>query len=344
MTRVSVTARPEYEDYLRAPTRTALVLATGLLSAVVLYCSGMALEKSYQPAIFCSPFFVGAIVGLFSYRNPVRGSIYTMLVALAVAVLTLREGVVCCLMALPFVLPITILGAVCGSTLRRYVRGRRALAALWSLLMLTAVTWQAIEGALDEPPHHPLHRAASAIVIDAPPERVFAALTSRDLEVRADWPWFLRIGLPMPSRLHVDRPGDGGSVTGTFSQGVARGHVTEWVPNRALAYSIDRYEIVDLPFHITRLGRSPSYGLRAERVEDWLTIVSTRFDLRPLPSGATELRREIVWRRHLAPALYFGWLQQTIIQRGQDRLLALIRERVTGDRGDDGALIAGVAP
>jgi hypothetical protein len=30
----------------------------------------------------------------------------------------------------------------------------------------------------------------------------------------------------------------------------------------------------------------------------------------------------------LAPAFYFGWLQQTIIQRGQDRLLALVRERV----------------
>jgi uncharacterized protein YndB with AHSA1/START domain len=337
------TARPE-GDYLRAPGRGALVLAAGLLSAVVLYCSGMALEKSYQPAVFCSPFFVGAIVGLFSYRNPVRSSISTILMALGVSILTLREGVVCCVMALPFVLPVTILGAVCGSTLRRYVRGRRARAALWPLLVLSAVTWQAIEGAVDDPSHHPLQGATSWIVIDAPAERVFEALTARDLEVRADWPWFLRIGLPMPSRLHIEPPSEGGRVAGTFSQGVARGHVTAWVPNRALAYSIDRYEITDLPFHITRLGRSPSYGLRAERVEDWLTIVSTRFDLRPLPSGGTELRREIVWRRHLGPGLYFGWLQQTIIQRGQDRLLALIRERVDAGARDDGALLAGVSP
>jgi uncharacterized protein YndB with AHSA1/START domain len=332
-----------YEDVLRAPGRPGLAIAVGLLSAVTLYCSGMALEKSYEPAIFCSPFFVGAIVGLFDVEHPVRNALTTVLVGLGVAILTMREGVVCCLMALPLVLPVTIVGALCTSTLRRYMRGRRARAAFGGFLLLACTAWQAVEGALDDPPNHPLHRATSAVVIDAPPERVFATLTARALEVRQDWPWFLRIGLPMPSRLRVLPPSEGGQVTGTFSQGVARGQVTEWEPGRTLAYSIDRYQITDLPFHITRLGRSPSYGFRAERVEDWLTIVSTRFDLRPLPSGGTELRREIVWRRHLGPALYFGWLQQAIIQRGQDRLLALVRERVATEERS-ATLVAGIVP
>jgi hypothetical protein len=320
---------PTSDDYLRAPSHRAVAIATGLLAAVTLYCSGMALEKSYAPAVFCSPFFVGAIVGLFSVRNPVRGALNTMLIALGLSVITLREGVVCCLMAMPFVLPVTIVGAVCTSTLRRHVRARRARAALGAILMLVAVSWQAVEGALDDPERHPLHRAVSTVVIPATPERVFAVIVAPELQVRSDWPWFLRIGLPMPGRLSVAPPGAGGAVTGVFSQGVAHGHVTSWVPGRTLAYSIDRYDITDLPFHITRLGRGPSYGLRAERVEDWLTLVGTRYDVTPLPTGETALRREIVWRRHLGPALYFGWLQQTVIQRGQDRLLALIRERVS---------------
>jgi len=134
--------------------------------------------------------------------------------------------------------------------------------------------------------------------------------------------------LPMPSRMTVQAPSAGGQVTATFSQGVAHGHVTEWIPGRALAYTIDRYDVTDLPFHITRLGRGPSYGLRAERVGDWLTIVDTRWTLVPRAGGGTELRRDLTWRRHLAPAIYFGWLQQTIIQRGQDRLVELVRERV----------------
>jgi hypothetical protein len=328
MDAMNVTEQPEYRDLVDAPAGSVVVLIVGLLSAVTLYCTGQVLQKSYQPAMFCSPFFVGAIVGLFAIRHPVRAAIKTVFVALLLSVFALREGVICCIMVLPVVVPVTILGAVCTSSIGRYVRGRRARAVLGTLLVVAAIGWQAAEGALDEPARHPIHVARSFIVIPAPPERVFATLATRDLAVRDDWPWFLRIGLPMAGHVTYEAPEVGGRVTATFSQGVAHGHVTEWIPGRTLAYAIDRYEITDLPFHITRLGRSPSYGLRAERVEDWLTILSTRFDIVPLASGRTELRREVVWRRHLAPAIYFGWLQQTVIQRGQDRLLALIRERV----------------
>jgi len=34
----------------------------------------------------------------------------------------------------------------------------------------------------------------------------------------------------------------------------------------------------------------------------------------------------MVWRRHLAPAIYFGWLQQAVIERGHARLLAHLRQ------------------
>jgi len=312
---------------LAAPTRKAVALSAGLVTAVVCYGSAMTLTRSYAAATFCSPFFVGAIVGLFAYRRPVRSSLQTILAALLLAVVTLREGVVCCLMALPFILPVTILGAVCGAILRRHVRSRRARRRLGLLLVLACIGWQAVEGATDDPARHPVHVARSTVAIAAPPQRVFAAL-SGDLEVRSDWPWFLRIGLPMPSRLTVQPPGAGGQVTATFSQGVAHGHVTEWIPGRALAYAIERYDVTDLPFHITRLGRGPSYGLRPERVGDWLTIMDTRWELAPRAGGGTELRRQLTWRRRLAPAIYFGWLQQAIVQRGQDRLLQLVRERV----------------
>jgi len=322
-----------HAENIAAPSSTAIAIAAGLVAAILCYCSDAALTTSYGPAMFCSPFFMGAIVGLFAYRRPVRGAIVTtlvvLLIALSIAILSLREGVVCCLMALPFVLPVSIVGALCGAVLRRYARGRRARRLLGLTLVLACVSWQAIEGALDDPARHPLHTARSAIAIAAPPERVFAALTSRELEVHGHWPWFLRIGLPMPIRLVVEAPSQGGRVTGFFSTGVAHGHVTEWAPGRALAYSIDRYDVTDLPFHITRLGRAPTYGFRAERVADWLEIENTRWQLAPRSDGGTDLRREIVWRRHLAPAFYFGWLQQTIIQRGQDRLLALVREQVT---------------
>ena len=167
---------------------------------------------------------------------------------------TLREGVICILFSLPLVVPETILGALCGSTIRRYVHDRRRRVGAAALLVLAGVGWQVIDGRLDDPAHHPLHHATSTTLIAAPPERVFAALTARPLTVESRWPWFISVGLPMPSRFSVDAPGPDGRVTAVFSHGVARGHVTEWVPGRVLAFQIDRYEIDDLalPHHAAR--------------------------------------------------------------------------------------------
>ena len=109
---------------------------------------------------------------------------------------------------------------------------------------------------------------------------------------------------PMPTRLVVDAPSDGGRVTAFFSQGVAHGHVTEWAPGRALAEPIDRYDVTDDPFHITRLGRAPTYGFRAERVADWLEIENTRWAATARSDGGTDLRRAIVVATLGASALF----------------------------------------
>jgi uncharacterized protein YndB with AHSA1/START domain len=330
---------------LPPPTLRGLVCATGLLAGVVLYCGARAFGKSYGEAFFCSPFVVGTIVGLLAPRRPVRSSLVTLAGLLLIALATLQEGVICCLFALPLVAPETILGALCGSTIRRFVHNRRVRERIAGLLVAGTLAWQAIGGALDDPGRQPLHHATSSIAIAASPERVFAALTERPLTVEARWPWFLRVGLPMPSRFSVDAPGPDGRVRAVFSAGIARGPITEWVPGRALAFRIDRYQIDDPPFHITRLGRGPHYGLHPDRVDDWLTLTGARYRFEPAPGGGTLLRREISWRRHLAPAFYFGWLQETIMRRGQDRLLELVRERIEpAAAADAGPAVAALPP
>ena len=313
---------------LPEPSRPGIVLAVGVTAAVLLYCSARAFCESYSEAFFCSPFFVGAIVGVLSPERPIRNSFITLAVALLASIALLQEGVVCVLFALPLVVPETIIGALSGATIRRYVHHWQLRWYIAGGLMLVAVGWHVVDGALDDPAHHPLHHAEATIVIDAPPDRVFAAIAGPSLTVAPRWQWFLRIGLPMPTRLDIDQPALGGGVRGTFSHGVAHGHITDWRPRHALAYSIDSYDIDDLPFHITRLGRGPHYGLATERVDNWLTLVGTRYDLAATPDGGTRLRRSVSWRRHLAPGFYFGWLQDQIISRGQDRLLELIRARL----------------
>lgn len=322
------TPPPPAPPNLPEPSRQGIVLAVGVTAAVLLYCSARALCKSYSEAFFCSPFFVGAIVGVLAPERPIRNSFITLTVALMASIVLLQEGVVCVVFALPLVIPETILGALSGATIRRHVHHRRLRMFIAGGLMFVAAGWQAVDGALDDPAQHPLHHAEATIVIDAPPERVFAAIAGPTLAIAPRWQWFLRIGLPMPTRLDIEQPALGGGVRATFSHGVAHGHITEWRPRRALAYGIDGYDIDDLPFHITRLGRGPHYGLATERVDNWLTLEGTRYDLEATPDGGTRLRRSVSWRRHLAPGFYFGWLQDQIIARGQHRLLELIRARL----------------
>ena len=312
----------------RVPPRDRwVIISVGVLATTLLYTVGVSVQKSYAASIFAAPIFAGAIVGALSLRRPFRNSWIVLGISLLLAVVTLREGVVCVLYSLPLLIPELMLGTACAWVLRRYLRARRHHYFIAGLALLIGLGWQVAEGRLDDPARHPVHVAQSSLEIAAAPEQVFAALTDRPIEVASRWPWFLRIGLPMPRRMEIADPGPRGRLRLDFSQGTAHGHVTTWQPGRTLTFTVDRYQIHDLPFHITRLGRGPHWGLRTERVDDWLTLLELRYELTATPAG-TLLTRHTTWRRHLAPGFYFGWLQQQIIGRGQARLLELIRARV----------------
>jgi uncharacterized protein YndB with AHSA1/START domain len=316
----------------RPPDGHWVIISIGILALSVLYVIGACVLKSYAASFFAAPIFVGAVVGLLSLRQPFTNAWITLVASLLLAVLTLREGVVCMLLSVPLVGPFVMLGAACGWTVRRFARARRHQYFLAVLIFAAGAGWQVVEGSFDRPSRHPVHLATSAVEVAAAPDEVWRALTERPIEVRSSWPWFLRIGLPMPWRMELVDAGPQGRLRMDFSQGVARGHVITWQPGHALAFAVDRYEIHDAPFHITRLGRGPHWGMKPERVEDWLTFIELRYTLEPTASGGTRLERQTVWRRHLAPAFYFGWLQQQIIAHGQARLLDLVRERVLEDR------------
>ncbi|HEU5074798.1 MAG TPA: hypothetical protein VFU02_11500 [Polyangiaceae bacterium] len=317
---------PDFARELRPVRAGHLVVALGVGCACVLYVTSCLLTRSYGEAFFATPLFVGFVVGLASHEHPYRNTLLGLLIALTFSVLTLLEGVICILFSLPILVPLALLGAYVGFTARRWWRQRRARQQLGASALIFAVAWQALDGATDDPATHPVHVARNAVVVDAPPAAVFQRLTEQRLAAHGSWPWFLEVGLPIPRSLEVVRPGAGGSVRIEQSTGIAEGRITQWQPGRTFEYGIDAYWVKDPPFHITRLGRGPDYGLRAERVGDWLTIERVRFELAPRPNGQTELTRTMVWRRHLAPSLYFGWLQQAVIDRGQARLLDHLRQ------------------
>ena len=302
-------------------------VAVGLLVAVSLYVVAMLVDKSYGAAIFATPFFIGVVTAVLCPQRPYRSGLITLVLALALGIVTLREGMICVLFSLPLLVPTLFIGSFVGRLLTRFVHSKKRRHRAVHGFLVLGLLWHFVEAAYDDPRRHPEHVAEAELFIAVPPERVFATLTQSELELRDDWPWFIRIGLPMPRRMSIHDPGPRAKLRFDIGQGTAFGAVTSWRENREFSYRIDRFQIEDLPFHITRLGRSPNYGFRPERVEDWLSVSSVRYALRPSDGAGTWLSRRIVWRRHLFPDLYFGWLQQTVMERGQGRLLALIAEK-----------------
>ncbi len=307
------------------PPVIALVVGVGVL----IYVACLWLGKGYATPLFLGgPLLLGLTSGLASARRPYWNVTFGLLAGLLLAISMLREGVTCVVMALPLILPFALLGALLGRLIRERVSSRRRRKQIGLFTLLLVLCWQAVEGQFDDPKQHPVQRADAATEIAAPPSVVFAALTLHPLEVPQRWQWFLKLGLPMARRIEVLEPRVGGEIRMEQNFGVVHARITELDPGRAFAFVVERYEVKDAPFHITRLGRGSSYGLRAERVEDWLTILSVRYTFEPTAEGRTRLSRAMVWRRHLTPDFYFGLLQQAVIGRGQQRLLALIRETV----------------
>lgn len=303
-------------------------ILTGTAFGAVLYMVAWLVRHSYGWSFFAIPFFIGLVTGALSQARGRSNALIALALGMLLSVITLREGVICLLFALPVFLPGLLVGEACGRYLRRYMVGRKQRRRTGAGMVALALLTQGVDAWFDDPARHPVHEATTDVLIDAPPEQVFAALTEERLRVDGHWPWFLVVGLPIPRSMQVTRPGPRGEVTFEFNHGRASGRITDYRPGQALAFQITRYAIEDLPFHITRLGRGNHYGLKTERVDDWLTFEEIRYALSPSPAGGTHLTRVTRWRRHLAPALYFGWLQQTIIERGQERLLEFIRERV----------------
>ena len=139
-----------------------IVLAIGLASAVLLYCSARAFGKSYSEAFFCSPFFVGAVVGLLGPRRPIRNSLYTLLAALVLGVVDAAGG--------RRLRPVLAAAGRSRDDPGRAVRvddsaATSTIAGVASaprrMLVLAGVGWQVIDGRLDDPAHHPLHHATS---------------------------------------------------------------------------------------------------------------------------------------------------------------------------------------
>ncbi|CAH0353711.1 MAG: SRPBCC family protein [Sphingobium sp.] len=297
----------------------AIIILAVLISAVSFGAYGWGL-------FVMTPFLVGMTTGfLANRRRSISFGQTSMLVmgaagigSLALILLAL-EGMLCILMAAPLGGIVAIVGGGLGRAAARF--GRKKDQPLMSLAFLPALF--ALEAAM--PPVAPI-ATHEAVDIAAPPSAVWHALT--DSSPIASGPGIVGVsGLAYPIRGRLVGAGVGAVRLGEFSTGVARERVTQWQPERRLAFTV-----VEQPPAMEEM--SPYRKVHAPHVRGYFDTGETRFDLEPLANGGTRLTARATHILKMDPVLYWEPVARWAIHLNVMRVLRDIQAKAVAEDSD----------
>jgi hypothetical protein len=273
--------------------------------------------------------FVGATTGYFANRTADVGRSGTsklvlgaLLLGALALVLVALEGIVCLILAAPLAIAIAVVGGFLGRAIAVHA-GHPPRHALGGLALLPLVF--AAETML---PPAVTFESRSTIRIAAPPEAVWPMLLYTDLSQEPVGLPF-RLGVAYP--LHGETLGEGvGALRrGAFSTGIVREQVTQWMPNRKLAFVM----LDELP---AMRELSPYAHVHAPHVIGYFRILETVFELAPMPDGGTELIERTSHELRLEPVLYWLPLARWMVHENNARVLAHIRRQAEIRMGRNG--------
>jgi uncharacterized membrane protein YhaH (DUF805 family) len=294
-----------------------VLAGAGLTSGAV--ALGTLVFGTYGSALFLLTPFVVGIVSAYTanHREDIGGrqTALTVFIAVLLGSLTLVavavEGVICIVMAAPLGLGMALIGGVLGRAMA--LQARRPAAQTLPCLALLPLMF-AVENVL--PPVAHLDTEQS-IAVAAPPELVWKSILSTD---RIEGPLALpfRLGVAYPLRGEVLGAGVGAERLGEFSTGTAIERVTEWVPNRKLAFVVVR----DMP---GMRELSPYEHVHAPHVIGYFRTTYTSFELIPRADGSTDIVERTSHELRLDPVPYWLPMARWIVRQNNARVLEHIR-------------------
>ena len=279
------------------PPRPILQLILGLLAGnavggillyVVTLFSGEFKQASSAlvwPSFILIPFIVGLVAAWFwrrlnrSVAISFLDALWTLLVSLAAAAIILREGVVCLVIVSPLVYLLQVTGILVGRVWFRpnYSNLRLTIFPLLALVTLGDALYHSDQQAV----------VTDAILIHAPPARVWPHVLAFPEIPDAPGYWIFRLGLPYPTQTT-----NGGNFVGAdrqcmFSNGIViKEHVAEFVPNEKLTF-----DIAEQPTDPEAYGH--------------ITLHRGQFVLRDNHDGTTTLTGSSWYTLHVRPRWYF---------------------------------------
>jgi uncharacterized membrane protein YhaH (DUF805 family) len=293
----------------------------GMLLTLYSVAVGTLIFGSYGFVLFLvAPFVIGAVTAFLANRKADLGKsrttelvLFTVGLGSFALVLSALEGAACIVMAAPLGLLLAWIGGKMGRSIAIASDGSSGQAMSGFVVLPIAF---AVESAFPATTHF---ETQQTIAVRAPPELVWKAIVQMDtIEPPRALPF--RLGIAYPIRGEVIGEGVGALRRGEFSTGTAIERVTEWTPNRKLAFVVEK----DIP-GLREL--SPYEHVHAPHVIGYFRTTHTSFELTGRPDGHTEIVERTSHQLRLDPALYWLPLARWVVDQNNARVLAHIQRQ-----------------
>jgi uncharacterized membrane protein YhaH (DUF805 family) len=300
-------------------------LIAGLGLTVASVAVGVLVFGTYGYGMFVvSPLVIGAVTAWLGNRRRDIGPSETLTLitgATALGGLALvgfaLEGIVCIVLAAPLGFIMAWLGGGLGRAIARLGRRtpQQTLPGVAVLPMVFAV--EAVIAATTT------FDTTETIAVNAPPDRVWNAIVNMDpLDEPPGLPF--RLGIAYPLRGEIVGEGVGALRRGEFSTGTAIERITEWVPERKLAFVV----VIDIP---GMREISPYQHVHAPHVAGYFLTNGTSFELLPLPDDRTEIIERTSHTLKLDPVFYWLPMARYVVHANNERVLAHIKRQSERD-------------
>jgi len=236
-----------------------------------------------------------------------------MMLTIGFALLIGWEGVICSVLAIPLVLPLSSVG---GLLTKSHTVGTRGVPIALFLPYLISPIEQRL------PTPRRLVETVTEIQIDAPPSVVWPLVASVD-SIRPDerrWALFVAMGFPRPVSATLSHPGVGGIRTAQFEHGlVFTETVTDWEPEHRLSFTI-KPNTASIP--PTTLDPHVTIG------GPFFDVLTGTYELYPSNDGrGTRLVLRSVHRVSTRFNTYAGWWAEHIMGSIQRNILVVHKGR-----------------
>lgn len=219
------------------------------------------------------------------------------------------EGLICVVMAIPILIPLTIVGGLLAYWARTLTNPKQP-AALGLLLPMTLL--------FDINATPPVYSVTTSMIVNATPEQVWPNIVAfPDIAAQPDW--ILSTGVAYPIRTRIEGSGVGAARMCDLSTGTVEERVAIWDQPRLL-----RFTVTATPPAMRETGL---YGpIYPKHLNGYYVGKQGQFQLTPLPGGRTLIVGTSWYQHGLWPAEYWRWWSDTVVHHVHQRVLEHIRQ------------------